>query len=201
LEALQEDSLSREDMRKVLLWIREAQEVRQRQDARSHPLLRSISAVAEEKRCRGIFGVAAFVEVLLKASISHLSYHGSAEQAHQSTFVKAVWLLLFVRWQLEKACATCEPSETHGYCYLNPIQRLAVSSIRPFEQSTFDGDLPTSQSGKDGKPQTPVLQATVNTDYWGSQVDDLLHAALRSNPAPETVGKHLFAAALGISLP
>jgi len=50
-----------------------------------------------------IFGHQAFIECLLKIALLHLSYHAAAIQADQPVFCKAVWLLMYLRWQFDAA--------------------------------------------------------------------------------------------------
>lgn len=78
-------------------------ELKKRDEENMHPLFNSTSSFAQPPgRIRRIFSKKAFVECLLKVALEHLSYHGTAEQSDRFSFCKALWLLLYLRWQFDR---------------------------------------------------------------------------------------------------
>jgi len=51
------------------------------------------------------------VECLLKVALVRMGYHGTAVQAEQPSFVKVLWLLVFLHWKFDCARSKTEASE------------------------------------------------------------------------------------------
>jgi len=49
-----------------------------------------------------VFGLKAFIECVLKIGIAYLSFHGSAVQSELPNHSKVMWLMSYMKWQLEQ---------------------------------------------------------------------------------------------------
>jgi len=125
-----------------------------------------------------VFDRRAFAECVVKIAFAQLSFHGTAQQAEQSSLFKALWILLYLHWQYDgvkkvtnisgsRPHRTFETARSHFKKQLAPMERLLRANPDLFTNiSSFS----TSSTG------TEVEEG--NATAWGSQVDTLLQKCL-----------------------
>lgn len=193
---------------RALAQAREAREKAKRE--RAQWLLKRGDAAANASSQPRIFGCSAFLECLLKAAIGHLSYHGTPEQARQPSLVKALWLLLFLRWKLRSREAHASPDGADaphalgGTCrYRTPAERLCSRHAVLFDEVVETRR--TTQKSQTWHTRDLSLTGEVSSvpedGYWGSKTDCLLRDALARHAAGDddhqTFSRMLFVVASG----
>jgi len=200
--------VTKEEFLRVVAQVQEATLLRKVEEESGHRLFKCASASAQSGARKGrVFGQEAFVECLLKIAFEHLSYHGTAEQAEQPAFFKALWLLVFLRWRFNRAAArlAAKGSLLEGdqlvaglrmdvsfnnalspaACkYMPPMPRLLQANPNLFDEVTqlpsgWRNSLPQNK-GTTRRGSSAQLVAD-GPSYWGSCADGILQACLAQN--------------------
>eukprot|EP00930_Biecheleria_cincta_P095772 TRINITY_DN87692_c0_g1_i2.p1 TRINITY_DN87692_c0_g1~~TRINITY_DN87692_c0_g1_i2.p1 ORF type:complete len:1283 (-),score=196.88 TRINITY_DN87692_c0_g1_i2:130-3978(-) len=70
-----------------------------------------------------LFGLRNFIECLLLLAFEVLGFRGSSTQAEQPAYIKAIWLLLFLRWQFDEKQVQENTMQEQEKAYLEGVRR------------------------------------------------------------------------------
>lgn len=225
LDTNHDGQVSKHEFCEVLEQTRQAQQ-RKALYEEKHPIFLSTTAADATRDPNSVFGMKAFVECLLKVALVHLGYHGTAAQAEQPAFVKALWLLVYMHWQFQRArerasrvaseeaafkaprppsSYTDKASRRNPKCIL-PMQRLLKYHPRMFiDAPETPPALQMPPWARAFSPGCSLNSATKRTSRgWGCFADPALHACLaaydKGRPAADgerSLDRMLLAAATG----
>jgi hypothetical protein len=170
LDLNNDQMVSREEFVHVFNQVREARDAQKDMEVR-HPIFMAASGFPKQEgrsQERRIFGRRAFVEVLLKIALVHLSFHGTAHQAEQTSLFKAVWLMLYMHSHFQRAKARGIPIRKGKLA--TPMQRLIRDHPDLFKHG--------------GEVSDAVIGGV-----WGSEVDELLQECFEFGP-PKASGRN-----------
>lgn len=73
-----------------------------------------------------VFGLRNFIECLLLLAFEVLGFRGSSTQAEQPAYIKAIWLLLFLRWQFGEKQIQEQAMQEQEQAYLEGVRRQQI---------------------------------------------------------------------------
>jgi len=96
LDTNQDGRISRAEFLGILDKVQQARDLRDLVDDTAHPIFLSASVALQPVSRNYVFGLQAFTECLIKLALNHLTYHGNHAQAEQPSFVKGMWMLVYM---------------------------------------------------------------------------------------------------------
>lgn len=205
LDANQDGSISRREFTTVIDQVRQARDLKNLYDEMKHPIFLSSSA-SENLGSGKVFGLQAFIECMLKIAFIHLGYHGNYTQAEQPSFVKAMWLLVYMHSHFNKAKEKADkvamaeaagsmslspqgpmpdsPAQTYPKCMM-PMQRLLKFHPNIFTDGAQENPKDPSATSRPGSSVAtvttrPVTQEVLSRLGWGQNADAVLQRYLGS---------------------
>lgn len=211
LELNSEGEVTSEEFCKTMMKARQAQEFRELHDKEKHPCILSASAAKppSPKTQRRVFGHQAFMECLMKVALVHLGYHGTAGQAAQPSFVKVLWLLVYLNWKFSSAMERMPPQALSSSIfgrrlaggvakYSSPMRRLLLDHPQLFSEAPKHGPSAQVLPSWAMRKQECSSCGPCDPGSWGnpicsscSQADGILAASLGKG-SPEAHGPGSF---------
>jgi len=168
LDINHDERVTREEFVFIFEQVKQAREAQKDAEV-THPLFLSTSGLPKHSASSPrIFGRHAFVECLLKIALVHLSFHGTAHQAEQTSFFKALWLVLYLHSNFKRAASKVSKQQTAPRSLVKPMRRLLKDQPNLFQDAG--------------------LEATPGFSVWGKKVDKLLQQCLTDPSQPRASG-------------